>query len=170
MHHAETDQPAPMDTVRNSQLLGFFFYINIIISYIIDATTGNNFTCMCRPGLEGALCDIPFCTVTPCENGGFCLTTDATPVCQCSFGYAGTLCETDINECASTPCQNGGICTDEIGHYRCRCNSTGFEGVNCEIDIDECSLKWNRCGPSGDCINTVGSFKYANSVIRSLVE
>lgn len=124
-----------------------------------DATTGNNFTCECRPGLQGALCDIPFCSIEPCQNGGFCLTTDDTPVCTCSLGYTGTYCETDINECEANPCENGGRCIDLIGHYKCRCDGTGFDGVNCESDIDECVVERITCGDRGICINTRGSFK-----------
>lgn len=134
----------------------------LIVSLLIlftDATTGNNFTCTCRPGLEGALCDITFCSLRPCQNGGFCLIADSTPVCQCSFGYAGQYCEIDINECDSAPCQNGGKCLDVIGGYRCRCDDTGFEGVNCENDIDECIVQRISCGTRGTCFNTRGSFR-----------
>lgn len=95
----------------------------------------------------------------PCQNGGFCLTTDPIPVCKCSLGYAGKFCEIDIDECSSQPCQNNGICTDLLGGYRCNCDATGFEGINCEIDIDECIVERISCGPRGNCINTRGSYK-----------
>lgn len=124
-----------------------------------NATTGNNFTCTCRPGLEGPLCDVPFCKVRACQNGGFCLLTDGPPVCQCSLGYSGVFCESDINECTSEPCQNGGLCVDLIGSYRCNCDRTGFEGVNCETDINECLVKNITCGERGKCENTRGSFR-----------
>lgn len=131
----------------------------INFNFISDSTTGNNFTCTCRPGLQGALCDIPFCSVEPCQNGGFCLTTDPTPVCTCSLGYTGVYCETDINECAPEPCQNNGRCIDLIGHYKCRCENTGYEGINCETDIDECVVERISCGERGVCVNTRGSFR-----------
>lgn len=124
-----------------------------------NETTSNNFTCTCRPGLEGVLCDMPFCSVKPCQNGGFCLVTDGPPMCQCSLGYAGMFCELDINECASDPCQNGGRCTDLIGSYRCNCEGTGFEGASCETDINECKVKNITCGARGECENTRGSFR-----------
>lgn len=57
------------------------------------------------------------------------------------------------------PCENGGRCIDLIGHYKCRCDNTGFEGVNCEIDIDECVVERITCGDRGICVNTRGSFK-----------
>ncbi|KAH8340340.1 hypothetical protein KR067_013431, partial [Drosophila pandora] len=99
-----------------------------------NASTGNNFTCTCAPGFEGPLCDIPFCERTPCDNGGLCLTTGPIPMCKCSLGYTGRLCEQDINECESNPCQNGGQCKDLVGKYECDCQGTGFEGLRCEND------------------------------------
>lgn len=80
-------------------------------------------------------------------------------MCQCSLGYTGHLCETDINECESNPCLNDGICTDLVGGYSCNCADTGFEGDNCEIDIDECAMSVEYCGGLGRCINQPGTFK-----------
>lgn len=131
--------------------------------YSSDSTTGNNFTCTCRAGYQGPLCNEPFCEVEPCKNGGFCLTTGTTPVCKCSIGYEGVFCEIDINECESAPCQNGGECVDLIGRYQCRCTGTGFEGVDCETDIDECVVDHINCGDRGVCINTRGSYKYVST-------
>lgn len=125
-----------------------------------DATTGNNFTCYCMEGLSGYLCDIPFCSAEPCQNGGYCVTKESmSPFCQCQLGFTGRLCVTQINECDSNPCQNKGVCTDHIGSYSCDCSNTGFEGVNCEIDIDECMTGQHNCGGGGFCVNTKGSFK-----------
>ncbi|XP_016036029.2 protein crumbs isoform X1 [Drosophila simulans] len=124
-----------------------------------NASTGNNFTCTCVPGFEGPLCDIPFCEITPCDNGGLCLTTGAVPMCKCSLGYTGRLCEQDINECESNPCQNGGQCKDLVGRYECDCQGTGFEGIRCENDIDECNVEGDYCGGLGRCFNKPGSFQ-----------
>ncbi|XP_055375058.1 protein crumbs isoform X2 [Condylostylus longicornis] len=126
-----------------------------------NATTGNNFTCECTPGMIGFLCDTAFCTVEPCKNGGFCLFSEVSqpPICQCSIGYEGKFCETDIDECASQPCQNGGYCENLIGKFECHCNGTGFEGPVCETDIDECMTRSIDCGGKGICINTRGSYK-----------
>ena len=34
--------------------------------------------------------------------------------CNCTDGYTGDTCGTEINECASNPCQNGGTCVDLV--------------------------------------------------------
>ncbi|KAL7730858.1 hypothetical protein ACLKA6_003615 [Drosophila palustris] len=124
-----------------------------------NAQTGNNFTCTCSTGFEGPLCDTPFCELTPCANGGLCLSTNMIPNCKCSLGYTGRLCELEIDECASNPCLNGGQCHDLVGGYQCNCLSTGFEGIHCETDINECSQGVEYCGGLGRCINMPGSFK-----------
>ncbi|XP_069963928.1 protein crumbs isoform X3 [Bactrocera oleae] len=125
-----------------------------------NANTNNNFTCICMPDFEGPYCDVPFCETTPCQNGGLCIFADAyTPLCQCSLGYTGHLCEKDINECDPNPCLNKGMCHDLIGAYQCNCTGTGFEGNNCDIDIDECASGIEYCGGLGRCINLQGSFK-----------
>ncbi|XP_068155556.1 protein crumbs isoform X3 [Drosophila tropicalis] len=124
-----------------------------------NETTGNNFTCTCATGFVGPLCDLSFCEETPCHNGGLCLNANNTPMCKCSLGYTGVLCEQEIDECASSPCQNGGKCIDRIGGYDCNCLSTGFEGTHCQDDIDECSLSEEYCGGIGLCINRPGTFK-----------
>lgn len=43
--------------------------------------------------------------------------------CICGHGYAGTLCEVDIDDCASDPCLNGGVCIDGIDSFTCQCVS-----------------------------------------------
>lgn len=48
--------------------------------------------------------------------------------CLCEAGYAGSLCEVDINDCDSDPCLNGGICIDGVDTFKCQCLS-GKTGV-----------------------------------------
>lgn len=125
---------------------------------LLDITTGNNFTCICREGFEGALCDYAYCLVEQCKNGGECIADDP-PECRCQPGYEGKYCEIDIDECATTPCQNNATCIDLIADYKCDCSGTGFTGNNCENDIDECLTENISCGGLGTCINTRGSYK-----------
>ncbi|XP_019763330.2 protein crumbs isoform X1 [Dendroctonus ponderosae] len=122
--------------------------------------TGNNFTCFCTEGMQGPLCDTPFCDVEKCKFG-FCDATKV-PFCACNPGFDGRLCENNINECVSangrSPCQNGGICIDGISRYDCNCSGTGYKGLLCEMDIDECNNKPAPCG-TGTCENMPGSYR-----------
>lgn len=53
--------------------------IHLIFVFIncVDSNTGNNFTCSCSEGYEGALCDLPYCERTPCLNQGLCTISEA---------------------------------------------------------------------------------------------
>ncbi|KAG5680801.1 hypothetical protein PVAND_010286 [Polypedilum vanderplanki] len=124
-----------------------------------NITTGNNFTCICKEGFEGALCDYAYCLVEPCKNDGNCYTDSEVPECKCQLGFMGKYCEIDIDDCASTPCQNNATCIDLVNDYKCECEGTGFTGENCENDIDECLTENISCGGLGTCINTKGSYK-----------
>lgn len=94
-----------------------------------DPVTGNNFTCICTEGMEGPLCDTPFCHLKDCENGGECNIVKEIPFCDCKEGFDGKYCENNINDCllptGESPCQNGGACIDEINKYKCNCSGTG---------------------------------------------
>ncbi|XP_045483741.1 protein crumbs isoform X3 [Harmonia axyridis] len=123
--------------------------------------TGNNFTCICTEGMEGPLCDTPFCQLKDCENEGECNTEKEVPFCNCKEGFDGKYCENNINDCVlpsgESPCQNGGVCIDGINQYKCNCTGTGFRGPQCETDIDECEDPL-ACG-KGMCHNIPGNFK-----------
>lgn len=101
---------------------------NIACLNIADEITGNNFTCICSEGMEGPLCDTPYCLKQHCENG-YCNTTRDVPICQCQLGFEGKYCEINIDDCVSptglSPCKNGGVCIDGIGRYDCNCSGTG---------------------------------------------
>ncbi|XP_061109179.1 protocadherin Fat 4 isoform X2 [Conger conger] len=117
------------------------------------------------------------CTQNPCMNGGSCkrrlgvapemTTEESVPVilvsnrplppyaCSCMPGYAGGLCETDIDECLPAPCHNGGTCHNLIGGFSCTCPE-GFTGMACERDVNECLS--NPCKNGALCQNYPGGF------------
>ncbi|XP_063909759.1 protein crumbs isoform X3 [Zophobas morio] len=126
-----------------------------------NETTGNNFTCFCTDGMEGPLCDTPFCLRQHCEHGS-CNTTNEKPYCHCVRGYDGKFCERDIDDCdtpTGNPCQNGGVCMDGINRYDCNCSGTGYYGLLCEMDINECQNSENPCGSQGKCENLPGTYR-----------
>ena len=57
--------------------------------------------------------------------------------CECTTGYTGERCETNIDGCESMPCEHGGSCIDGVDSYTCEC-TTGYTGERCETIIDEC--------------------------------
>ena len=71
------------------------------------------------------------CASDPCLHG-LCVDQNNGFVCQCSPGYTGTFCQTEIDECESNPCQNGAECIDQVDAYLCICPE-GYTGTNCEI-------------------------------------
>uniref|UniRef100_A0A4W4G6F7 FAT atypical cadherin 4 n=1 Tax=Electrophorus electricus TaxID=8005 RepID=A0A4W4G6F7_ELEEL len=117
------------------------------------------------------------CTHNPCQNGGSCkrrlsvgpdiMTAESIPVilvsnrplqpyvCNCRPGYAGNLCETDINECFPSPCHNGGTCHNLVGGFTCSCPE-GYTGMACERDINECLS--SPCKNGALCQNFPGGF------------
>uniref|UniRef100_A0A8C6NJE5 Protocadherin Fat 4 n=1 Tax=Nothobranchius furzeri TaxID=105023 RepID=A0A8C6NJE5_NOTFU len=117
------------------------------------------------------------CMHNPCQNGGSCKrrlsvgpdmkTEESVPVilvsnyplqpyaCSCRPGYAGALCETDIDECQPSPCHNGGTCHNLVGGFSCTCPE-GFTGMACERDINECLS--NPCKNGALCQNFPGGF------------
>lgn len=117
------------------------------------------------------------CTHNPCQNGGSCKrrlsvgpdmkTEESVPVilvsnhplqpyaCSCRPGYAGALCEMDIDECQPSPCHNGGTCHNLVGGFTCTCPE-GFTGMACERDVNECLS--NPCKNGALCQNFPGGF------------
>lgn len=55
--------------------------------------------------------------------------TNSPPPLLVFLGFAGNLCQIDIDECASTPCKNGAKCTDGPNKYTCDCTE-GIQSNN----------------------------------------
>ena len=84
-----------------------------------------------------------------CRNKGLCYLTPFNKVmCYCVPGYAGTYCQTDINECLSSPCLNNSTCVDHVNAFECKCKS-GYKGETCEQIYNPCDL--NPCKHSTLC-------------------
>ena len=77
--------------------------------------------------------------------------------CNCTEGYTGTDCETNINECLlmEPECSGRGICTDGDNSFTCNC-SKGFTGLMCQINIDDCIGV--NCSGHGQCMDGVNNF------------
>lgn len=77
---------------------------------------------------------------SPCYNGGSCISnTRSSPgsisseySCLCPPGFAGSLCEINIDDCIEHQCQNGGMCVDGINSYKCLCRDPTTTGEFCE--------------------------------------
>ncbi|PAA90329.1 hypothetical protein BOX15_Mlig015644g1, partial [Macrostomum lignano] len=131
------------------------------------AVTSSTPPCLCPEAYVGTYCTvrINFCATTsdggatrtnPCQNGGTCSNTDASPWyhCSCVPGYTGTNCEINIDDCASKPCANG-LCTDLVKNYSCSC-FTGWEGRSCSVDTDYCLS--GPCQNGGVCSDGNSTF------------
>lgn len=100
------------------------------------------------------------CSPNPCSKEGtqVCQDLMGNFFCQCKAGWAGRLCDKDVNECSQ---KNGGcnqICYNKPGSFHCACYS-GYElsqdSRSCQ-DIDECADA-DACGEAR-CRNLPGSY------------
>jgi slit protein 2 len=85
---------------------------------------------------KGTNCEkrVEWCTSVasnPCQNNGKCSKIDESYKCECSEGYDGDECQTNIDDCANHKCQFG-VCVDGVANYTCKCKE-GFSGTFCEV-------------------------------------
>ncbi|KAL8563415.1 hypothetical protein ACOMHN_054777 [Nucella lapillus] len=128
--------------------------------------TNDTYSCTCVSGWDGENCNnstattpntqqggdgdqVGLCETNPCQNNGTCNATLGGYTCECTQGWTGTNCTTEVNACDSSPCQNGGNCTTlPEGKYECHCPAQ-YEGDNCQTLKTPCDP--NPCNNSGTC-------------------
>ncbi|VDL75498.1 unnamed protein product [Nippostrongylus brasiliensis] len=131
--------------------------------------------CQCTQGWSGALCEVSGSSLEGCTRTEDCgigersasethvnrvhavtmLLAQPTGsdafLCTCQSGFAGKLCETDVNECELTPCQHGGTCINTEGSFECLCEPQ-FTGPQCEQEVVTCAT--SPCLNQGTCVDT----------------
>jgi len=110
-------------------------------------TSDRGFRCQCAPGFHGKHCEnmIDACFGNPCRNHGACKLLEegrfryfrsdipsrdsrsCVCSCQCSAGFTGDRCESNIDECLNHKCENGATCVDLVEAYQCQCKP-GYTG------------------------------------------
>ncbi|CAF2519254.1 unnamed protein product [Rotaria sp. Silwood2] len=142
-------------------------------------TGPTTFVCSCTPSYYGPCCETRnYCIPNPCYNGGSCVVTTTGYICQCSFPFTGSNCETlittpaprpvcaciicpcptpvvtAVNPCLPNPCQNNGGCGVVQNVARCYC-PTSFTGYYCQFArkramSNALCANWT-CMNSGEC-------------------
>ncbi|XP_059851878.1 growth arrest-specific protein 6 isoform X2 [Delphinus delphis] len=100
------------------------------------------------------------CYPDPCDKGGtqVCQDLMGTFYCQCRDGWAGRLCNRDVNECSQESGTCSQICYNKPGSFQCGCYSgyaLSLDGRTCR-DLDECADA-GACGEA-QCQNLPGSY------------
>ncbi|XP_078577523.1 uncharacterized protein LOC144862672 isoform X25 [Branchiostoma floridae x Branchiostoma japonicum] len=95
------------------------------------------------------------CKNAECQNDATCEPDGESFKCICPKGYAGTMCETNVDDCADNPCQNDGTCQDGVDGFTCICPK-GFAGNLCETNVDDCAA--NPCQNDGTCQDGVDGY------------
>jgi hypothetical protein len=117
------------------------------------------------PGYSGGLCDTALpcvasndpAAVAPnflCQNGLIGGVTGSCTCSDCSPGFTGRNCGTNIDNCASNPCQNNATCTDGVDDYACNCRP-GWSGKNCSLPINTspCAAGTDNCDRRAVCVH-----------------
>lgn len=131
----------------------------------ICVSKADTYECHCTARYAGKNCEIdkgPPCRSDPCYNGGRCTEDNRGDYsCQCSPGFTGVYCETEISVhplCEPKPCLNNGTCKVTPGTPKVECEcAKGFIGPRCETDLDDCAS--SPCQNNGQCIDEVGGFR-----------
>ncbi|ELU08663.1 hypothetical protein CAPTEDRAFT_215070 [Capitella teleta] len=129
-------------------------------SFCVDGNT--SYSCECQfgyvptgPDAASRCIEVNECDSNPCLNGATCEDSLGQFICNCSRGFTGLHCETDINFCADDPCSNGAECADGVESFTCECLA-GYTGITCDVNINECDP--NPCRNGKQCTDKVAGF------------
>jgi len=114
---------------------------------LVNSTAAEKFSVSTREEVTKGECVL--CFQKECQNEGVCEAPSDQFQCTCPAGFAGSVCETNLDECEAPefPCLNG-VCVDGINNYTCACQ-TGWTGWLCNLDLDECEA--SPCKNGGTC-------------------
>ncbi|KAL3993566.1 EGF-like domain family protein [Acanthocheilonema viteae] len=106
------------------------------------------FTCFCKEGWTGLLCQTKDqCVGHSCVSGK-CVSLKNSYQCVCWKDYAGKFC---TRKCEPNLCRRNGTCVEKSnGELGCKC-PPGAAGRYCEREINECNFQ--RCKNGAKCID-----------------
>ena len=116
---------------------------------LVNSTAGQKFEVQQRGDITKGECVL--CYQAECQNGGSCYDPSDKFQCKCPAGFAGPVCEENIDKCLKSECENG-ECRDGVNNYTCECKP-GWTGTLCKEDLDECETQ--PCQHGGTCTQTL---------------
>ena len=120
-----------------------------------------NFSCVCKPGLTGRLCELYLnrCESTPCQNGGTCSNGVDAFTCTCAQGFTGETCDKRTGDCTDPPSiANGRVSLrNSYGIYTCNSGYKiiGFRLIRCDNGRWKGNPPTCQSGESGEAFKII---------------
>ncbi|CAI5762638.1 protein HEG homolog 1 isoform X3 [Podarcis lilfordi] len=104
------------------------------------------------------------CTAETCLNNGKCIVDNLMDKfqCQCSPGWQGEDCSTDVDECPSNPCPALATCTNTQGSFHCTC-SLGYQ-----MEKGKCNLVRTFVGQFNTTGGQYSEFQVEEAIMNML--
>ncbi|XP_053260371.1 protein HEG homolog 1 [Podarcis raffonei] len=104
------------------------------------------------------------CTAETCLNNGKCIVDNLMDKfqCQCSPGWQGEDCSTDVDECLSNPCPALATCTNTQGSFHCTC-SLGYQ-----MEKGKCNLVRTFVGQFNTTGGQYSEFQVEEAIMNML--
>ncbi|XP_034985276.1 protein HEG homolog 1 isoform X2 [Zootoca vivipara] len=104
------------------------------------------------------------CTAETCLNNGKCIVDNLMGKfqCQCSPGWQGEDCSTDVDECLSNPCPALATCTNTQGSFHCTC-SLGYQ-----MEKGKCNLVRTFVGQFNTTGGQYSEFQVEEAIMNML--